>query len=90
MGGSLTPERKLTGRFGYTADGSWKTRSKAAAYIGTGDWALEHPFPVPPKVHVRPHRKWRCINPTLLCGRERWDCPGTWLCILVSLMLQSL
>lgn len=52
MGGSLIPERELTARYGYTADGSWTTRSTAAAYIGIGDWALEHPFPVPPKVHV--------------------------------------
>ena len=52
MGGSSLHERELTKRYGYIADGSWTSKSTAAAYIAVGDWALEYPFPVPPKVHV--------------------------------------
>ncbi len=52
MGDASPAERELSERYGYDADGSWTTRSTAAAAISSGDWALEYPFPVPPKVHV--------------------------------------
>ena len=47
-------ERALAKRYGYEADAAWSTRSVAPALISAGDWALEYPFPVPPKVHVSP------------------------------------
>lgn len=38
-----------TGRkFGVLQDGA----SKSAALISIVDWALEYPFPVPPRIHV--------------------------------------
>ncbi|KAK9840412.1 hypothetical protein WJX74_009488 [Apatococcus lobatus] len=52
MGGPSTREQELSNRYGYTADGSWVSKSTAAAYIAMGDWALEYPFPLPPKVHM--------------------------------------
>lgn len=53
MGGSWKEELELSRSFGYNVDGSWLTRSKAAAMLAAGDWALEYPHPLPPKVHVR-------------------------------------
>ena len=42
---------KQTGRhFGMLQDGA----SKSAALISTADWAIEFPFPVPPRIHVCP------------------------------------
>lgn len=52
MSDTSRAERQLSERFGFTADGSWMRRSSAAAMIATGDWALEWPLPIPPKVHV--------------------------------------
>lgn len=52
MSDTSTAERRLSAKFGFNADGSWLSRSTAAAIIVMGDWALEWPFPVPPKVHV--------------------------------------
>ncbi|KAK9838979.1 hypothetical protein WJX74_007115 [Apatococcus lobatus] len=51
MSDTSTSERKLSERFGYTAVGSWMSPSTAAAVFVSGDWALEWPFPIPPKVH---------------------------------------
>ena len=53
MGATSTEERQLSESYGYDADGSWLPRSPAAAFIAGGDWALEYPMPLPPKVHVR-------------------------------------
>ena len=52
MSDSFSDERALTHSYGFDVDGSWLARSKAAAVLVGGDWALEYPFPVPPKVHV--------------------------------------
>ncbi|KAK9841892.1 hypothetical protein WJX84_011815 [Apatococcus fuscideae] len=52
MSDTSTSERKLSERFGYTAVGSWMSPSTAAAVFVSGDWALEWPFPIPPKVHM--------------------------------------
>ena len=52
MAAKVTEERALTEQYGYTADSSWLPRSPAAALIAGGDWALEYPMPIPPKVHV--------------------------------------
>ncbi len=46
-------ERALSQSFGYDADGSWMKRSTAAAVLVGGDFSLEYPIPLPPKVHVR-------------------------------------
>ena len=48
-------ERALSKSFGYDMDGSWARRSTSAALIAGGDWALEYPFPLPPKIHVSYH-----------------------------------
>ena len=58
MSDTSPAERELTASFGYNADGSWLPRSTAAALICAGEWALEYPFPVPPKVHVRGSTAW--------------------------------
>ena len=53
MSDASREERQLTQSFGLDADGSWITRSKAAAVLVGGDFSIEYPIPVTPKVHVR-------------------------------------
>ena len=67
MSNASSEERRLSNDFGYSADGRWASMSTAAALIAAGDWALEYPFPLPPKVHVGPI----CISLKRLC-----DCVG--------------
>ena len=64
MSDASTEERKLTQSFGYDADGSWISRSTAAAVLVGGDFALEYPIPVPPKVHVSRGIKDLLVNPS--------------------------
>ena len=61
MSDASSAERQLSNEFGYTADGRPTRQSTAAAMIATGDWALEYPFPLPPKVHVSFKCKWECL-----------------------------
>ncbi|KAK9844253.1 hypothetical protein WJX84_002083 [Apatococcus fuscideae] len=52
MAGKSTEERQLAESYGYDLDSSWLPRSTAPALIAGGDWALEYPMPLPPKVQV--------------------------------------
>ena len=52
MSDKAPAEAALSKKYGYKAVGSWASRSTAPAVIATGDWALEYPYPLPPKVHV--------------------------------------
>ena len=69
MSDTSKAERQLSEKFGYSADGSWLPRSTAAAVIVSGDWALEWPFPIPPKVHVR-HSSEQAIIERTSCSPE--------------------
>ncbi|KAK9826069.1 hypothetical protein WJX74_009969 [Apatococcus lobatus] len=52
MAGKSTEERQLAESYGYDLDSSWLPRSTAPALIAGGDWALEYPMPLPPKVQL--------------------------------------
>ncbi|KAK9825956.1 hypothetical protein WJX74_001057 [Apatococcus lobatus] len=52
MAGKSTEERQLAESYGYDLDSSWLPRSTASAFIAGGDWALEYPMPLPPKVQL--------------------------------------
>ena len=92
MGSSSAAERELSQRFGYQADGCPLRHSTAPAVISPSDWALENPFPMPPKVHVRLHqssvadqliaaRRSSCASchlvPNQASNSHDWVAPGT-------------